>query len=86
MTPLIKSIIGGLCPSFAGRRRVIRALRRKAQAMLSGTGKSYSPALKGKEFWAYLVAVEMAIRPLFYVFGIPMAVLLYVWGIYGIFA
>lgn len=86
MTPLIRLVVGGLCPSFAGRRRVIRALRRKARAMLAGEGKSYSPTLKGREFWTYLVAVEMAIRPLFYVFGIPMAGLLYAWGVYGIFA
>lgn len=76
-----KLVIGFFDLSFRQRRRVVREVYLSTWRAMNG--ERYRSPLRGKEFVAWLLASELSRRPYFYIVGMPMAVLLYAVGFYG---
>lgn len=67
---------------FAARRRILRDIHRKKQALLYG--EPFKTTLRKRKFWVWLAALHLDLRPKFYALGIPMAMIMYAWGVYGV--
>jgi len=81
--PRIAKIIIGLSKlSYGEKRSVVYEMHRRS--LFEVNGVKYTSPLRGKAFWVWLISVEVIRRPVFYLAGIPVSIVLYFAGIYGL--